>query len=66
MKRRSYKVNMILNDIFIDEIVIDPHYEAKHSESINDLLILEIFRSLNGAAFEEETSREDFSYYMAH
>lgn len=34
--RRSYTVTLEINGIQITEVVIDPHYEAKHSETIND------------------------------
>jgi hypothetical protein len=41
MERRSYKTDSILvNGENYSEVIIDPHYEEKHSEHINDELIL--------------------------
>jgi hypothetical protein len=43
MERRSYDVTLTVNGRFITEVVIDPHYEEKHSE-MNDALILELVK----------------------
>jgi hypothetical protein len=40
--RRVYPVRLIINEWFIEKVVIDDHYELKHSESINDLIILKL------------------------
>ncbi len=49
MKRRSYKIDSILvNGKTYSEVIIDPDYEEKHSEHINDELILALVRRLDG------------------
>ena len=36
MSRREYKTALVINDVIIDKVIIDSHYEEKHAESIND------------------------------
>ena len=52
-KRRSYAVSLVVNGRPINEVVIDPHYEIKHPD-INNALILELVRSLDGREFQAE------------
>jgi hypothetical protein len=40
--RRHYPIDIIVNGRKIIEVVIDPHYEERHSDTINDPLILEL------------------------
>ena len=41
-----------MNSRLINEIVIDPHYEIKHSKSVNDEIILHLIRThLDGGTF---------------
>ncbi len=53
--RREYGLQIILNGQRLTKVVIDAHYEKKHSKSINDELILELVRLLNGRTLEIET-----------
>ena len=64
MERRSYSVNITVNDKKIRTIIVDPHYEKKHSTSISDDLILELVRLLDGGDFSPEAVEESFEYYM--
>jgi hypothetical protein len=48
-------LQIILNGQRLTKVVIDAHYEMKHSKSINDELILELVRLLNGRTLEFET-----------
>lgn len=52
MRRREYFEKLLVNGVFISKIIIDPHYEDKHSESINDEIILNLVRTLNGQKFD--------------
>lgn len=61
--RRSYKLSIIVNDRKINEVIIDPHFEIKHSESINDEIILDLVRKLDGGYFEVDARDEDFEYF---
>lgn len=45
---RKYDFTVTINGIAFDKVWIDPHYEEKHSVSINDLLILKLVKLLDG------------------
>jgi hypothetical protein len=64
-KRRSYPIKIAVNGRKISEVVIDPHYEIKHSGSINDDLILELVKLLDGMFYEPADTREGFQYFVA-
>jgi len=46
-------------------VIIDPHYELKHSRSINDDLILELVQKLHGGSFEPDETIEGFEYFVS-
>jgi len=48
----------------ITKVVIDPHYELKHSGSVNDAVILDLVRMLAGASFEPESEIGGFQYFV--
>jgi hypothetical protein len=62
--RREYSINSILvNDISINRVIIDDHVD-KHSDHIDDLVILRIVSNLNGQQFEEGAIRKNgYSYF---
>lgn len=64
MKRREYKTDLMINEKFISKIIIDPHYEEKHSESITDEIVLELVEQLSGKLFEPEDVKYPFEYYV--
>ena len=64
---RIYTMLINLNGTFFSEIWIDPHYELKHKDSINDELILELilkvtFENLNFS----KVGDDGFSYYESN
>lgn len=61
---RIYGVVIRLNDILFGEVWIDSHYEEKHSESINDELILSLLRHLSGQVFTPNSQVNGYSYYV--
>lgn len=48
MSRRVYLGGLTVNGIYIKRIIIDPHYEEHHANSINDSLIINLVRTLHG------------------
>lgn len=62
-KRRSYAVNLVINGRPINEVVIDPHHEVKHPD-INDTLILELVRGLDGKEFQPEEREDEWEFFM--
>lgn len=63
MSRREYKTDIVINEIRITKIVIDPHFEEKHQSSINDELIIQLVESLDGGEYEPEAINSNFEYY---
>jgi hypothetical protein len=63
MSRREYKTDIVVNEIRITKIIIDPHYELKHSASITDQLILELVNRLNGRMFDIKSSDSPYFYF---
>ena len=62
-QRRSHAVNMVVNGRKINEVVIDPHYESRHSD-IDDALILELVENLNRQEFLAEEKDGEWEYFM--
>jgi hypothetical protein len=54
MKRREYALRLTINGRNLNKVVIDTHYEEKHSKTVNDPLILELIRGLNGRMYPFE------------
>ncbi len=63
MNRRKYSVNITVNGQHIKAVVIDPHYEIKHSATITDKIILSPIDQLDGGDFTPETADDTFEYY---
>ena len=64
MNRRTYKINPItVNEEIYNEVVIDSHYELKHSDHISDELILSLVVLLDGAEQLPEDTKGPFNYY---
>lgn len=61
--RRSFKIDIIVNNKRVKHVVIDPHYELKHSDSISDSLIVELVNLLDGGDFTPEAVTKGFEYY---
>lgn len=61
--RRSYTVDLRINGRTIIEVIIDPHYEEKHPD-IDDSLILELVSTLHGREFQAEERDEDWEFFM--
>jgi len=62
--RREYVIEINVNGVDVTKAIIDPHYEEKHSENVNDEIILELINSLNGKLFEPEEVKEPYSYFV--
>lgn len=64
MERREYKIKLTINETQITKVIIDPHYEIKHSESIDDELILGLVKTLNGNVYEADDIKPPYSYFV--
>jgi hypothetical protein len=62
MERRSYAKKLRVNNREIHDVVIDPHYEEKHGD-IDDDLILELVELLNSNRFTPDGRNGDWEFY---
>jgi hypothetical protein len=65
MDRREYRIKITVNNRRIKKVIIDPHYELKHSSSVNDKVILELVELLDGGIFPVQDRVEAYEYYVA-
>ena len=64
MDRRTYKIGpIVVNGRICSEVIIDSHYEEKHSDHINDELILQLVQRLNGRFEIPADVKDEFSYF---
>jgi len=64
MKRREYKLSIVVNGIHIKKVIVDPHYEERHLSSIDDDLILELVKTLDGEFHEQVDEKSPFKYFV--
>jgi hypothetical protein len=56
---------MSINGRKLESIVIDPHYEGKHADSVSDEIILNLVKLLDGKSFKAaDTDEEGFEYFV--
>lgn len=61
---RTYKIQPItVNKVKVVQVIIDPHFEEKHSTSISDQLILDLVNELNGRFEVPEAKKGRYSYF---
>lgn len=64
MERAEYELDIVVNGVRIERVIIDPHYKEKHSESINDEIILNLVRTLDGKYYDPEDVKGSWSYFV--
>ncbi len=66
MNRREYEITPIqVNKFKITKVIIDPHYKEKHGQDIDDELILNLVKKLDGRMqVPEEVDEDGFSYFV--
>jgi hypothetical protein len=63
--QKTYKISpIVVNQIKIVQVVIDSHYEKKHSEYMSDELILKLVQKLDGRKELPEAKTDRFSYFV--
>ncbi len=64
--RRHYKIKVVINGITFNEVIIDPHFEKNHSESINDEIILDLIKWLgeSGTTYETVGEKGHYSFFV--
>jgi len=56
-------VSLVVNGRPIHEVIIDPHHEIKHPD-VNDALIPELVRGLDGKEFQPEERAGEWEFFM--
>jgi hypothetical protein len=55
----------MINGKSFTQVVIDPHYEEKHAESVNDEIIIGLVMQLDGKTFKPTDIDEDgYQYFV--
>lgn len=63
--RRHYEIDSIfINDRSISEVVIDSHYENKHTDYVDDNLILILVSHLDGGYELPVDVKDNYSYFV--
>jgi hypothetical protein len=60
--RTEHPLKLVLNGRKLSRIIIDQHYKEKHSESINDDLIINLVKTLDGETFPVESRKGEFEF----
>lgn len=62
-RRHEYLMKLTFNGKEICRVLIDQHYQENHAESMDDELILELIRTLDGETFPVEEDDDGFQYF---
>ena len=65
MSRREYPISLLVNGVQITKVIIDPHYEGSHAESINDELVLRLVALLDGGEYESNDEDPPYEYFVS-
>lgn len=63
MTRPDYALKLVINGRRLNRVIVDQHYKKKHALSINDQLILELVKELDGETFTIEEEHGEFQYF---
>jgi len=47
----------------ISKVIIDPHYEEKHADSISDEIIIQLVKTLDGEVIDPDQESPPYSYF---
>ena len=54
---------MVVNGVVIKKVIIDPHYEERHGDTISDEIILQLVRTLDGEEHLPDKVSPPYSYF---
>ncbi len=62
-ERPEYQLAITINGRELKRVVIDQHYRKSHGDSMNDEIILDLVKTLDGKKFPPERVQGDFEYF---
>ena len=62
-KRPEYPLKITINGRSLSRVVIDQHYRVSHDESMNDQIILDLVRTLDGRKIPPERVQDEFEFF---
>jgi hypothetical protein len=63
--RREYIIDLIINGRQLKRLIIDPHYEVKHGDSVSDKIIIDLVKELDGGFYRvEKVDGQGFQYFV--
>jgi hypothetical protein len=62
-ERPEYPLQISLNGRNLGRVVIDQHYRVNHDESMNDQIILDLIKTLDGKKIPPERTQGEFEYF---
>ena len=62
-KRRVYPIRLVINNRKLDQLIIDPHYEKKHSSYLTDEIIYNFALELNSKKVIIEDRKIPYEYF---
>jgi hypothetical protein len=65
VSRREYSIRIQVNGLAINKLIIDPHYELKHSGSVSDEIIIELVKKLDGLELGADDVDPPFRYFTS-
>ena len=63
--RTEYTLPIQINERRLKRVIIDQHYLLDHAESVNDVLILSLVKSIDGGTFRIDSEDYPFQYLVA-
>lgn len=61
--RNEYQLKITINGKKLNRVIIDQHYKAKHSATVDDRMILALIKTLNNEIFPVDREEDGFQYF---
>ena len=62
-ERPEYPLKITINGRNLSHVIIDQHYRVKHGQSMNDDVILDLVKTLDGKKFPPERVQGENEYF---
>lgn len=62
-KRHEYKLKITINGRKLNRVIIDQHYQEKHSATVDDRTILELVKTLHEEVLPVDKEEDGYQYF---